>query len=57
MRYTPWRFPEWENIGRVHEWRRYISDEVRTMWPTFTDAQQAALYRQANEIASLEEWP
>lgn len=48
--------PDWKSAGRVHDWRNYISDEVRAMWSTFTDAQKAALARMAEVTADNEEW-
>lgn len=48
--------PDWDGWGRVHNWRNYISEEVRAMWDTFTDEQKAALYRSAEEAAGMEEW-
>ena len=56
--YTPpdYSSPEWSKRTRVHDWRNYISEEVREMWHTFTDEQKAALARQANIEASMENW-
>ncbi len=48
--------PQWDNAGRVHEWKNYISDEVKALWFTFTDAQRQALSRQAEDIADQEDW-
>lgn len=48
--------PDWENIGRVHDWRNHVSDEIAGMWHTFTDAQKEALARQAELLAANEEW-
>lgn len=58
MESTPndWAAPKWDTAGRVHEWKNYISDEVRAMWDTFTDAQKQALARQADKITEREEW-
>ncbi len=56
MNSEPWKNPEWENAGRVHDWRNYISEEIEAMWDTFTDEQKAALYRQADAQASAEDW-
>ena len=49
-----WDYDWWEN--RVHDWRNYISKEVRQMWQSFTPEQRAALARQADEQAGQEEW-
>ena len=57
-RYTPRDYaePAWANAARAHEWKNYISDEVRGMWQEFTDKQQASLARQAEENAGRESW-
>jgi len=58
MQYTPkdWENPKWEDAERVHEWKNYVSAEVRGMWDTFTPEQKQALARSAEECASREEW-
>ena len=48
--------PNWGAAGRVHDWRNYVSDELRAMWRTFTPAQQTAIGKNAEEAASREEW-
>lgn len=48
--------PDWENAGRVHDWRNYTSGELRAMWDTFTLDQKRAIAENADEIASREEW-
>lgn len=48
--------PKWDEEVRVHNWRNYISEEVRAMWHTFTDEQKAALARMADITASNEDW-
>lgn len=48
--------PDWKDCGRVHEWKNYISFEVRTLWNTFTRLQRASLARQADAMASAEDW-
>lgn len=48
--------PDWSVGGNVHNWKNHIMDEVRDIWDTFTDIQKLALYKQAEEQASNEEW-
>jgi hypothetical protein len=48
--------PQWDRASRVHDWRNYVSDEVRKMWDSFTEEQKRALYRQSDELAYAEEW-
>jgi hypothetical protein len=48
--------PKWEKAGKIHDWRNHISDNVRMLWPTFTDEQKFALTEQADSKASDEKW-
>ena len=48
--------PNWSQASRVHDWRNYISDEVKRLWDGFSIPQRAALVRQAQAIADREEW-
>lgn len=48
--------PDFENCQRVHDWKNYISDDLRFIWPTFTDEQKAAIADNADDIANGEEW-
>jgi len=51
-----WNDPDWQSIDRIHDWRNHVSDQVRTMWHTFTDTQKQALQRQADDLANAEHW-
>jgi hypothetical protein len=48
--------PNWDEAGRVHDWRNYISAELRGMWNTFTPEQKKAIAESAEETASREDW-
>lgn len=48
--------PDWDAAGRVHDWRNYISDDVRAIWHTFTLEQRRLLAEQADAFADREEW-
>lgn len=48
--------PDWKNLGRVHEWKNYISSEVQNIWHSFNVEQKATLALQAQEQASNEDW-
>jgi hypothetical protein len=48
--------PQWELARKVHDWRNYVSKEIRAAWFTFTEEQRRMLFRQADEVASHEEW-
>lgn len=51
-----WQTPDWDEGGRVHNWRNYVSSRVQALWHTFTDEQKEALYSQADELSDREEW-
>lgn len=48
--------PEWDKTKKVHDWRNYVSDPVRSLWSTFTGDQQLAIVQNCQEIADREEW-
>jgi hypothetical protein len=48
--------PKFEDAGRVHDWRNYISLEIQESWLTFTEAQREMLIRQADAMAGNEDW-
>ena len=48
--------PRFEDAGKVHDWRNYISKEIQEAWLTFTTVQREMLIRQADEMAGQEEW-
>jgi hypothetical protein len=47
---------DWESGGKVHNWRRYVSDHFRQLWNTLSEREQIILYVVANEAASKEHW-
>lgn len=48
--------PRWDQLRRAHEWKRYISEELRLMWHEFTVEQRAAIARMAQGQADAEDW-
>jgi hypothetical protein len=48
--------PEWHKADRVHDWRNHVSENVKALWPTFTNEQKFALVEQAEECAGNEHW-
>lgn len=48
--------PDWDRAGKVHDWRNYVSDEIRAMWPDIPVSLKAAIARQSDAMANLEEW-
>lgn len=49
-------YPQWQEAGRVHDWRNHIAEEVRDIWDDFTPEQRLVLANAAYELASNEEW-
>lgn len=48
--------PEFENAGRVHDWRNHVPEEVKEQWDQLSlDAKQVAYLAAYNE-AENEEW-
>lgn len=45
-----------KGISSVHDWRNYISKEIRDAWDTFTEAQKRMIEENLQEIADREEW-
>ncbi|HAT1563741.1 hypothetical protein RZP54_26025 [Raoultella ornithinolytica] len=50
--------PKWTENGAnaPHDWKKYVSEEVREIWGEFSVNQRMALGRCFDEIASREEW-
>ena len=51
-----WESPDWDEDNRVHNWRNYVSDEVKALWQTFSIPQKQALAAGFEEVALREEW-
>lgn len=49
-----WEDPVWDTKDRVHNWRNYVDDEVKRLWPLFTDEAKQALAQNFNGIAEIE---
>uniref|UniRef100_A0AB39CDG8 RecX-like filament modulator n=1 Tax=Pseudomonas phage RVTF4 TaxID=3236931 RepID=A0AB39CDG8_9VIRU len=52
----PWVNPEWEKVGRIHDWRNYVSDEFKRIWDTLDIQVRRLVYLSADQQASNEEW-
>ena len=51
-----WEHPQWNKGGRVHNWHRYVSDNVKILWNSLTEMQKLALANNFQDIADNEEW-
>ena len=50
------RDTDWDDCGRVHEWKNYASDEIKVLWHSFTDEQKCAIATMLDDFAGREEW-
>lgn len=50
--------PDWpgDRECEPHDWRKYVSKDVRRIWTDFTPEQRTLLGECFDEIASREEW-
>jgi len=51
-----WKYPEWDNPSKCHDWKNHIHIGVLSLWSTFNDLQKQAIARQAQELADNEDW-
>lgn len=49
-------YPDWDERGRVHNWKTYIPEDVRASWDALGYMGRWAAYRVAREMADSEEW-
>ena len=47
---------DWQEGGRVHNWRNHIGEKTKAVWNTFSIEQKRALAEDADELAGREEW-
>lgn len=50
------RATDFEAASPTSDWRNYVGDGVRVLWPTFNDQQRAAIAMFADEMAGREDW-
>ena len=48
--------PKWDEATRVHDWRNYISDEVKANWTDLGSLGRWAVTFEAKRVADNEEW-
>lgn len=58
MNNTPsdWANPDWYNIEKCHDWKRYVSGELEDEWKYFSGEQKKILARCFQGLADKEEW-
>lgn len=54
---SDWDNPDFNLKGtQVHEWKSYATDDVVTLWVTFSDDQKKSIACMLDGIASCEDW-
>lgn len=48
--------PDFEHARRVHDWRNYIPEHLRAMWPRLSEEARITAMLVAIPIADREEW-
>lgn len=48
--------PRWAEVGKVHDWRNHLSEDIKNNWNTFSSEQRRWLYNMADSLASGENW-
>lgn len=48
--------PDWDSASHVHDWRWYVTDDLRRLWPQFSDEQRRAIACAFEEVAKAEVW-
>lgn len=50
------RNPQWETVGRVHDWRNHVGENTKAIWASFSDEQRLAIAADADYSAGMEPW-
>lgn len=45
-----------ENIGYIHDWRKYVSDIFKEEWKNLTYREKVIIYCQSEKQADEEQW-
>lgn len=48
--------PKWDEPLKVHDWRNYVGDCVKSIWNTLSIETRAAIALDADKQADNEEW-
>ena len=53
---TDFMDPQWDKAGKVHDWKNYVTDQLRKIWSGLSDDQKRVVASNFDEIAEREEW-
>jgi hypothetical protein len=48
--------PEFDEAGKVHDWRNHVGGRTKGLWSTFTQEQRLAIALDADDDAGNEDW-
>lgn len=48
--------PEWDEGGRIHNWRNYVPEEIQSHWKKLSLETKLVVFRMAHIQAQNEEW-
>lgn len=51
-----WEHPKWEERERIHNWRNYVSEDLKNHWENLSDTTKQVVSANLEDIASREEW-
>ncbi|EAB9986808.1 hypothetical protein F8G92_20310 [Salmonella enterica subsp. enterica serovar Reading] len=51
-----WDAPDFKAVSGPHNWRSYITPQLKDAWPSFTDWQKKVIAHALDAAASHEEW-
>lgn len=51
-----WREPDWNEGGKVHNWRTYIPEALQRRWLSLSEETRTVAAAMAQEQAGREEW-
>ena len=49
-------YPNWKDVGTVHDWRSYVKGDVRDLWDDLPPEARSIIYGWAETKADNEEW-
>lgn len=48
--------PNWKDGGRVHNWKNYVDDSIKKIWPSLTKNEKIIIAFYAQQKAYNEDW-
>lgn len=48
--------PRWGDVDRVHNWRNYATEELKTVWCDMSELHRAIVAEALDSVASAEYW-